>query len=89
MVIGLALIFTTGGVLVLRPLVKRLGAYLDVLVQDRASRVPPPPSADNTRLLTALENIEQRLGRLEERQSFTDQLLAKREQPRLERGDEQ
>ena len=88
MVIGLALILTTGGVLVLRPLAKRLGAYLDVLVEERrVQRGQAPPESE--RLINTLENIERRLARLEERQSFTDQLLSKGERARLERGDEQ
>lgn len=88
MILGLALILTTGGVLVLRPLAKRLGAYLDVLVEERrAVRTQLP--ADNERLVNTLESIERRLARLEERQSFTDQLLSKGTRPQLERGDEQ
>lgn len=88
MVVSLALIISTAGVLVLRPLAKRLGNYLDILAEERRAAQVPPPPPQNDRILDALENIEKRLGRLEERQSFTDQLLARGERPRLERGDE-
>src|SRR5262245_20678261 len=77
MVMAMTLFITTGLVLILRPISKRLGSYLEVLAQERlrANAAPPP---DDTRVLNVLENIERRMARLEERQAFTDALLAGR-----------
>ena len=46
MIVGIVLIFTVGGVILLRPIAKRLGALLDVMVaredQDYLCGQPPP-----------------------------------------------
>jgi hypothetical protein len=82
MVMAMTLFITTGLVLILRPISKRLGSYLEVLAEERrrANAAPPP---DDTRVLNALENIERRMARLEERQAFTDALLAGRKPAEL------
>jgi hypothetical protein len=82
MVMAMTLFITTGLVLILRPISKRLGSYLEVLADERRrERTAPPP--DDTRVLNALENIERRMARLEERQAFTDALLAGRKPAEL------
>jgi hypothetical protein len=73
MVIGLAFIVVTGGVLVLRPLAKRLADYLDLLVsRSKAERALPP----DDRLREVVERLEERVRFLEQRQDFTDSMLA-------------
>jgi hypothetical protein len=82
MIAAVTLFVVTGGVLILRPISKRLGAYLEVLAEDRRrAQMGPPP--DESRVLNALENIERRMARLEERQAFTDALLAGRKPSEL------
>lgn len=73
MVVALALILTTGGVIVLRPISKRLGDLLQVLAQQKRDL---PPEHEIVRLREGMSRLEARLSLLEERQSFTDSLLA-------------
>jgi hypothetical protein len=82
MVMAVVLFLTVGGVLVLRPITKRLGSYLDALVDER--RRQPVEQVPDTRVVNALENLDRRLARLEERQDFTDELLRHKEPSRLE-----
>jgi hypothetical protein len=72
MVIGLTLIVVTGGVLVLRPLAKRLGDYLEVLVSSRKAERSLP---SDSRLVEVVERLEERVRFLEQRQDFTDSML--------------
>ena len=74
MVFGVTLVVVTGGVLVLRPLAKRLGNYLDVLAAGRRAEQQLP--APDKRLIETLERVEERLRMVEERQDFTDAMLA-------------
>lgn len=83
LVLGVVFFLTVGGVLVLRPLAKRLGSYLDLLVDERRRTLPAQPVPDD-RVVNALENLDRRLARLEERQDFTDQLLSSKQPGRLE-----
>ena len=84
MVMAVVLFVVTGGVILLRPISKRLGAYLEMLTEERRRGVQQAPETD-PRLLSALDNLDRRLARLEERQDFTDALLRGRDQqPKLE-----
>jgi hypothetical protein len=82
MVLGVVFFVMTGAVILLRPITKRLGNYLEVLAEQKREA---PPQVEDPRVLVALENIERRMARLEERQAFTDALLAgkKPDLPRL------
>ena len=74
-------ILTTGGVLIFRPITKRLGALLEVMTQERlAARNAPPPELGQVRDLLA--GIDARLSALEERQDFAEALLSTGEPPR-------
>ena len=84
MVMAVTLFVVTGGVLLLRPITKRLGDYLEILAEQKRQ---PPPVQDDPRILAALENIERRMARLEERQAFTDALLAGKKPEALKPGD--
>ncbi|MGH7468591.1 MAG: hypothetical protein ACRENP_11575 [Longimicrobiales bacterium] len=82
MIAVVTLFVVTGAVLLFRPITKRLGAYLEVLAEERRRAQMGPP-ADDTRVLNALESMERRMARLEERQAFTDALLAGRKPAEL------
>ncbi|HSU17013.1 hypothetical protein [Longimicrobium sp.] len=69
------LTLTTGAVLILRPLSKRLGALLEVMTQQklRASNADPN---DTHRIRELLVSIDSRLNVLEERQDFAEALIS-------------
>ena len=66
-------ILTTGAVLILRPIAKRLGGYLDAATQ---ARLRPAPDADLARIHDVLSSIDGRLNQLEERQDFAEALIS-------------
>lgn len=74
MLVLLTLILTTGGVILLRPLAKRLGDLLEIMAQQR--RTLPNSGDETARMREVLETMDARLARLEERQDFTDALLS-------------
>ena len=76
MIVMVTLIVTTGGVLVLRPIAKHLGAYLRALTEQ--TRLPAA-NADTVRIAEALSSIEERLTAIEDRQRFADDLLTGRD----------
>lgn len=73
MLVLLTLILTTGGVILFRPLAKRLGDLLEIMAQQRRA---VPESDDSARMREILENLDARVSLLEERQDFTDALLS-------------
>ena len=75
MIASVVFILTTGGVLVLRPITKRLGHLLEVMAREKAAL----PTDELRRLRETMETVNQRMVLLEERQDFTERLL--------ERGD--
>lgn len=73
MIVLCTLILTTGGVLVLRPISKRLGSYLDAATQ---ARLKATPEADMARIHEVLSSIDGRLNQIEERQDFAEALIS-------------
>jgi hypothetical protein len=73
MVVFVTLILTTGGVLILRPISKRLGAYLEAVT---AAKLRPAPEADLARIHDVLSSIDGRLNQIEERQDFAEALIS-------------
>ena len=71
MVVAVAFFMTVGGVLVLRPLAKRLGDILELFTKERSSGV----EADVRQTRELLEQMDARLHLIEERQDFTERLL--------------
>ena len=73
MIVSVVLVLTVGGVVLLRPVTKRLGALLDVMVleKSRSSRI------DDGRLLETIDTLNDRLSLLEERQDFTERLIGR------------
>jgi hypothetical protein len=74
MVMGLTFMVVGGAVLILRPIAKRLGDYLETLAAARRAQVQTP---QDRRLVETLERVEERLRLLEDRQDFTDAMLAR------------
>lgn len=73
MVVMVTAILTTGAVLILRPISKRLGSYLDAVTQ---AKLRPSPDADLARIHDVLSSIDGRLNQLEERQDFAEALIS-------------
>lgn len=72
MVIMLTGILTAGGVLILRPLSKRLGELLEVMTRERRL---PSAGAEVAQLRERVATLESRLALVEERQDFSEALL--------------
>ncbi len=62
---------TVGGVLVLRPIAKRVGDLMELYVRDRKEGV----ESDVHHIRDLLETMNARLQLMEERQDFTERLL--------------
>lgn len=86
MLVVMTLILTTGAVLLLRPIAKRLGDLLELMAKQRAGEIEPPGAQ---RMEHLLEAIDARLGLVEERIDFTDSLLqSRRERPEIQAAPE-
>jgi len=86
MVVAVTLIVMSALVILLRPLSKKLGAFLEVMAEEkRRSLGTPPTSAETARMATVLDTLDRRLAHLEERQEFTDKLLVDRSAPKIQR----
>jgi hypothetical protein len=72
MAVAIILILTVGGVVLLRPLSKRLGDLLEVMAEQK--RVPGA-SEDLQHIRAHLDTVNSRLALLEERQDFQEKLL--------------
>lgn len=79
MVVMVTLILTSGGVILFRPVTRRLADYLQFLVEQKDE---PRARQELQQATEALSSLEARLGLLEERQRFTDSLLSARSEPR-------
>jgi hypothetical protein len=70
-------IITTGAVLILRPITKRLGRLFEVMAEQRLQQpAPPPPAPDMGQIRELLVGIDNRLSLMEERQDFAEALLS-------------
>ncbi len=72
MLVAICLILTVGGVLIFRPLAKRLGELLEVYARDKERGL----EAEVHQVRELLETMNSRLQLMEERQDFTERLLA-------------
>ena len=75
MIVATTLIIVTGEVGLLRPIAKRLGAYLEAVTFEKQK----PQKSVEPRIVETLERMDERLRLLEERLDFTDALLARSE----------
>jgi predicted phosphoribosyltransferase len=82
MIMSIVLFLTIGGVLVLRPIAKHLGAYLEALTRQH---LEGGPREDVSQLRDILDTMNQRLTLMEERQDFTERLLEERSRRELPR----
>lgn len=74
MIVGVVFFLTAGGVLVLRPIAKRLGDLLEVMAREKAAL----PTDEIRRLRETMETVNHRMALLEERQDFTERLIGRR-----------
>ena len=81
MIMSIVLFLTVGGVLVLRPISKHLGAYLEALTRQQ---LEPGGREDLHQIRDSLDTISQRLHLLEERQDFAERLLESRSRDRAD-----
>lgn len=79
-VIMVTLSLTVGGVLVLRPIAKRVGDLLEVMTRER---LDPSRNKQMEHVGDLLETINSRISLIEERQEFTDRLLESGRRPKL------
>jgi len=76
MIFTIAVIMLIGGFVTLFPVTRRLGAFLESKLRDKEP--PATPAPDLARLLDAIQGLESEVRRLNERQEFTERLLAGR-----------
>lgn len=79
MLVSIVLFLTVGGVLILRPIAKHLGAYLEALTRQQ---LEPRRDDEFAQMREILETMSQRLHLLEERQDFSERLLEERSRDR-------
>ena len=72
MVVGVVFFVTAGGVLVLRPIAKKLGSLMELYARDRQSGV----EMEVHQMRELVETMNARLQLMEDRQDFTERLLA-------------
>ena len=72
MIVAVVFILTVGGVMVLRPIAKRVSDLLELYARDRSQGL----ENDVGHMKDLLETMNARLRLMEERQDFTERLLA-------------
>jgi hypothetical protein len=72
MIVGVTLIVTTGGVMVLRPIAKKLGGLIELYARDKQAGV----EVEVHQIRELVETMNARLQLMEDRQDFTERLLA-------------
>lgn len=72
-------IVSTAGVLILRPISKRLGDLLEVMTRERRL---PDRGAEVAQLRDVMQSIDSRLALMEERQDFAEAILNSGQRPR-------
>jgi hypothetical protein len=85
MIMLIVLILTTGGVILLRPLMKQLGNLLEAMAAERRDPIGLKDELNRLRELNDL--MSERLTLLEEKQDFTEALLKNPERQKLKSGD--
>ncbi|HEV2147256.1 MAG TPA: hypothetical protein VGR37_07620 [Longimicrobiaceae bacterium] len=76
MIVMVTGIVTTGGVLILRPLTKRLGNLIDVMTRERRL---PDRGAEIAQIRELMQSMDARISLIEERQDFAEALLSSAE----------
>jgi hypothetical protein len=84
--IPIILFMSIAGVLILRPLTKKMGLLIEALAKERISRVRGGSELDEVqleRITIALERLNGRLDRVDDRISFMERLVEDRPRQRL------
>jgi len=71
MIVSIVFILTVGGVMVLRPIAKRISELLELYARDKQQGL----ESDVGQIRDLLETMNARLRLMEERQDFTERLL--------------
>lgn len=87
MIMIMVVVATVGGVVLLLPLSRRLGALLEAMTREREDS--PGMRRAVVQLRQSMETLEERLELLEEKQDFTEQLLGERNRKSLKGGVEE
>ncbi|MGH7481355.1 MAG: hypothetical protein ACRELV_04320 [Longimicrobiales bacterium] len=77
--IPIVLFVCTAGVLILRPITRPLGRYLDSLARARTPDPTPPPEPQVQRMTELLEHVAGRLDLVEDRVHFMERLVEGRD----------
>lgn len=77
LIITVAVIMSVGSIILLRPVFKHLGEFLESKVDERRNLGRVRPEQFEL-LLDSVEGMEARLDAIEQRQAFTDRLLEAR-----------
>lgn len=77
MIMMVVLTLTVGGVMVLRPIAKRVGDLLEMYARERQAGL----ESDLHQVRDLLETMDARLRLMEDRQDFTERLLSSGERP--------
>lgn len=77
MLVAIVAILTGGGVLILRPISKRMAELLELYARDKQSGV----QSEVGQMRDLLETMNARLQLMEDRQDFTERLIASGEKP--------
>ncbi len=86
MIVAVTLFLSIAGVLILRPLTKRLGDLIEITSRRQQGETR---REEVTRLTEVIGHLADRLEHLEQRQDFTDQLVVSLERPARARLAEQ
>lgn len=78
LIISVVLTLTVGGVLLLRPIAKRLGDIAELMLREKKGGT----ESELRRMGDLLETVSARMGLLEERQDFTERLLETPDRPK-------
>lgn len=80
LILGVLLIITVGGVILLKPISNKLGHLLEAMAKERQE---PRTGEELGHIRELLETMNGRLSLMEERQDFTEALLSDPERQRL------
>lgn len=84
--IPIILFMSIAGVLILRPISKKLGMLLEALARERMARATPARALDEAqldRVTNALERLNNRLDLVDDRVAFVERLVEERPRRRL------
>lgn len=84
--IPIFLFMVIGGVLILRPISKKLGLLIEALARERMARTPPEQGIDEAQLIrvtAALDRLNSRMDHIDDRIGFMERLIEERPRSRL------